>query len=131
MANETARNAVAAAIIFAVFALGAYFMPAIMLTLGDISPVLAGIFAIGFLLAFYVLFWLRGGRKNETEHVRRNPLFVALLVVTGGFVLLLPWFFSPLAAISPWLAWGLVVVCVLVFFGALWNSGDQTRENGG
>lgn len=58
--NETARNAVAAAIIFAVFALGAYFMPAIMLALGDISPVLAGIFAIGFVLAFFGLFWLRG-----------------------------------------------------------------------
>lgn len=65
MANETVRNAIAAAIIFAVFALGAYFMPTIMLALGDISPILAGAFAIGFVLAFFVLFWLRGRYRRR------------------------------------------------------------------
>lgn len=65
MQNETARTAIAAAIIFAVFALGAYFMPTIMLALGDVSPILASVFAIAFVLAFFVLFWLRGRYRRR------------------------------------------------------------------
>jgi len=65
MDAKTRSAAIAAALILGGFGLVAYFMPTIMLSLGEISPALAGIVAILFVLAFFGVFWLRGRAKRE------------------------------------------------------------------
>lgn len=65
MDAETRKTLLAAAAIFLGFGVIAYFMPTIMLALGDISPALAGAFAIVFVLAFFGVFWLRGRLKGR------------------------------------------------------------------
>lgn len=58
------RNAaIAAAIILATFGLGAFYMPTIMLALGEVSPIAAGGVAVLFVAAFFILFWLRSRRN--------------------------------------------------------------------
>lgn len=51
--------AIAAAIILIVVGLGFFILPKIMLWLGDFSPWLAAAFGTLFVLAFFLLFWLR------------------------------------------------------------------------
>lgn len=65
MDEKTRNSAIAAAFILGGFGLVAFFMPTIMLSLGEISPALAGIVAILFVLAFFGVFWLRGRAKRE------------------------------------------------------------------
>lgn len=66
--TESNRNAaIAAAVIMIGFGVFAYFLPTIMLAVGNISPAAAGIIAVLFVAAFFLLFWLRGRsqrRKN-------------------------------------------------------------------
>ena len=55
------RNAlIAAAIIMAAFVGVAFFMPDIMTAVGGFSPVAAGVVAVVFVAAFFLIFWLRG-----------------------------------------------------------------------
>lgn len=67
--DRNGRNAaIAAAMIFAAFALGAYFMPAIMLRLGEISTTAAGFVAALFVAAFFGVFYLRSRtRRNDRD----------------------------------------------------------------
>lgn len=65
MDEKTRNAAVAAALILGGFGLVAFFMPTIMLSLGEVSPVLAGLVAILFVLAFFGVFWLRGRARRE------------------------------------------------------------------
>jgi hypothetical protein len=60
MDRDTRNSAIAAAVILAGVGLVAYFMPAIMLAAIEVSPWLAGAVAGLFLLAFFMIFWLRG-----------------------------------------------------------------------
>lgn len=60
MDRDTKNSAIAAAVILACVAVVAYFMPAIMLAAIEISPWLAGAVAALFLVAFFMIFWLRG-----------------------------------------------------------------------
>jgi hypothetical protein len=60
VSNETRNAMIAAAVILAVFGLGAFFLPSIMLAAGERSLWLAGFIAIGFIAAFFLVFWLRG-----------------------------------------------------------------------
>ncbi len=63
--NKDNRNAaIAALIIILVFGLGAYFLPTIMLAVGEISTVAAAIIGSAFVAAFFVVFWLRGRAKR-------------------------------------------------------------------
>ncbi|MFN3547703.1 MAG: hypothetical protein ACK4U0_09455 [Mesorhizobium sp.] len=64
MDEKTRNAAVAAALILGGFGLVAFFMPTIMLSLGEVSPVLAGLVAILFVLAFFGVFWLRGRARR-------------------------------------------------------------------
>jgi len=57
--TEKERSAIAAAVILIGFGLLAYFLPTIMIAIGDISTVAAGIFAVLFVLAFFGIFWIR------------------------------------------------------------------------
>jgi Ca2+/Na+ antiporter len=60
------RNAlIAAAVILVGFGLLAFFMPAIMLALGEVSPFAAAVVAILFVAAFFLVFWLRGRSQNR------------------------------------------------------------------
>lgn len=63
--SEKRRTIIAAALIFAGFGLFAWFLPAIMLAAGDLSPWAAGAVVIVFLLGFFVLFWLRTRFKDR------------------------------------------------------------------
>ena len=67
MRNDSLGAAAAALVIMVVFGAGAYLMPSIMLALGDISPVIAGIVAILFVVAFFAVFFIRArwGRDDR------------------------------------------------------------------
>lgn len=59
MDPRTRNSAVAALVILLGFGIGAYFLPKVMLYVGERSPVAAGGVAILFVLAFFLVFWLR------------------------------------------------------------------------
>jgi len=60
------RNAlIAAAWIMLLFGIAAYNLPKVMLAVGNVSTVLAGIVGIAFVLAFFLVFWLRGRSRNK------------------------------------------------------------------
>ncbi len=58
-------SAIAAAIILGVTGLVFYFMPAMMMSLSEISPWLSYAVATAFVLAFFAVFWLRGKRQSK------------------------------------------------------------------
>ena len=60
------RNAaLAAAVILIGFGLLFYFMPAIMLAVGEKSPAAAGLLGAVFVLAFFGVFWLRARSRRD------------------------------------------------------------------
>ncbi len=65
MTSETRNSAIAAAVLLAVFGFGAYFMPTIMIAVGNLSTVAAGIIAVLFVGAFFMVFWLRGKSQRR------------------------------------------------------------------
>lgn len=70
MKSSRDRSALlAAGVILLAVGLTAYFMPAIMLALGEISPALAGLFAVLAVGAFFAVFWLRSRyrRGGDTD----------------------------------------------------------------
>jgi hypothetical protein len=70
MMDRDTRNAVIAAVwIMLLFGIGAYYLPTVMLALGSLSTVLAGAFGVVFVLAFFLVFWLRARnqRKNQSK----------------------------------------------------------------
>ncbi|MBN9070456.1 MAG: hypothetical protein J0H34_02415 [Rhizobiales bacterium] len=63
--NRSDRNAaIAAAVIFLGFGLVAFLMPRIMLAVGAYSSIAAGILAVAFVAAFFLVFWLRGRSRG-------------------------------------------------------------------
>lgn len=59
------RNAaIAAAIIVLGFGVAAFLMPRIMLAVGDYSTIAAGVVAVAFVAAFFLIFWLRGRSRG-------------------------------------------------------------------
>lgn len=64
MTNNDKQAVLAAALILGGFGAAAYFLPNVMLALGNISPVLAGIVGTGFVLAFFLVFWLRARSRR-------------------------------------------------------------------
>jgi drug/metabolite transporter (DMT)-like permease len=65
MTPENRNSAIAAAILLAVFGLGAFYLPTIMIAVGNISTVAAGAIAILFVAAFFLVFWLRGRSQRK------------------------------------------------------------------
>lgn len=62
------RNAlIAAAIIMAAFLAAAFFMPDIMMAVGGFSPIAAGVVAVVFVAAFFLVFWLRGRHQDRRK----------------------------------------------------------------
>ena len=67
MTPENRNSAIAAAILLAVFGIGAFYLPTIMLAVGNLSTVAAALVAIGFVAAFFLVFWLRGRSQRKRE----------------------------------------------------------------
>lgn len=65
MDPKTRNAAIAAACIMFGFGLVAYWMPTLMLALGERSTLAAGIFAIVFVVGFFLVFWLRARKQHE------------------------------------------------------------------
>jgi hypothetical protein len=65
MDRSTRNAAIAAAIILGGFGLGAFYMPTIMIAVGNYSTVAAGIVAVAFVAAFFLVFWLRGRSQRR------------------------------------------------------------------
>lgn len=65
MLKQDRNSAIAAAVILVVAGLGFFVMPAIMLSLSDVSPWLSYTVAIVFVLAFFAVFWLRGRHQRR------------------------------------------------------------------
>jgi hypothetical protein len=57
--NETRNAAIAAAAILIVAGVALYFMPKIVLGLGEISPMLGFGAGVVIILGFFLIFWLR------------------------------------------------------------------------
>ncbi|MVA95745.1 hypothetical protein GN330_00570 [Nitratireductor sp. CAU 1489] len=65
MDARTRNAAIAAAIILVGFGLFAFYMPTIMLAVGESSPLAAGAIAVTFVVAFFLVFWLRGRAQRR------------------------------------------------------------------
>ena len=65
--KKSSNAALAAIIILLSFGVLAYFLPTIMLALGDYSQVLAIIFPIVFVLGFFAIFWLRSRSQKKKD----------------------------------------------------------------
>ena len=65
MDRDTRNALIAAAWIMLLFGLAAYWLPTVMLAVGSVSTVLAVIVAAIFLLALFVVFWLRGRSQRK------------------------------------------------------------------
>ena len=62
------RNAlIAAACFLLAFGLVAYFLPTIMIAVGNFSTIAAGAIAILFAAAFFIVFWLRGRSQRRRD----------------------------------------------------------------
>jgi hypothetical protein len=59
--------AIAAAIILVGFGLVAFYLPTIMLAVGNVSPAAAGMLAVLFVAAFFLVFWLRGRSQRGKD----------------------------------------------------------------
>ena len=64
MDPKTRNSAIAAASIMLGFGIVAYWMPTLMLALGQYSTVAAGLFAILFVAGFFLVFWIRARRQR-------------------------------------------------------------------
>ena len=64
MDQQTRNSAIAAAMILIGFGVVAYFLPKIMIAVGNWSTVAAGAIAIAFVAAFVLLFWWRGKSRG-------------------------------------------------------------------
>ena len=60
MDRDTRNAAFGALWVLLLFGIAAYFLPRVMLAAGSVSPVLAGVIAALFMVAIFVVFWLRG-----------------------------------------------------------------------
>ncbi|MDI6027275.1 hypothetical protein QBK99_13840 [Corticibacterium sp. UT-5YL-CI-8] len=69
MDRDTRRAAVAAAWFLIIFGVLAYYLPSIMLAVGNVSTIAAGGVAVLFVIAFFGVFWLRG-RSQRAKNGR-------------------------------------------------------------
>jgi hypothetical protein len=65
MDRNNRNAAIAAAWIMLIFGITAFYMPSIMLAVGSVSTIAAGVLAALFVLAFFGVFWLRGRSQKR------------------------------------------------------------------
>lgn len=68
MQSSNRNSAIAAAAIMIGFGLVAYFLPTIMLAVGERSTAAAGVLAVLFVAAFFLIFWLRARAQRRGEN---------------------------------------------------------------
>jgi hypothetical protein len=62
------RNAlIAAACIMLGFGIAAFYLPSVMLAVGEVSTVAAGVVGVLFVAAFFLIFWLRGRSQRKSR----------------------------------------------------------------
>jgi len=68
MDRNTKNAAIAALWILLIFGIGAFYLPTLIVAIGDYSTIAAAMLAVLFVAAFFGVFWLRGrsqrGRKD-------------------------------------------------------------------
>ena len=64
MDKSTRKAAIAAAVILVGFGVTAFYLPNIVLALGEVSPYAGAAAAALFVLAFFGVFWLRGRNRR-------------------------------------------------------------------
>lgn len=69
---KKSNPALAAAIILIGFGLFAFYLPNIMLALGERSHVAAAIFGILFVLSFFGIFWLRARYQKKANSSKQR-----------------------------------------------------------
>jgi hypothetical protein len=65
MSAGSRNAAIAAALILGGFGLLAFYMPTIMIAVGNVSTIAAGIVAVLFVGAFFLVFWLRARSQRR------------------------------------------------------------------
>lgn len=65
MDRESRNAALAATLILGGFGLAAFFLPRVMIAVGNVSTIAAGAVGIGFVALFFLVFWLRGRSRRE------------------------------------------------------------------
>jgi uncharacterized BrkB/YihY/UPF0761 family membrane protein len=70
MDRENRNSALAALVIVLGFGLLAYWMPTIMVALGNVSAILGAAVAVLFVAAFFIVLWLRGRAQRRREEDR-------------------------------------------------------------
>ena len=66
--DRNTRNALIAAACFMLFfGLGAFYLPNLILAVGDFSAPLAGLIAVLFVAAFFLVLWLRGRSQRRRD----------------------------------------------------------------
>jgi hypothetical protein len=64
MDRETGGTLIAAAVLMLVFGVGAYYLPRLVIALGEVSPFAGGAVAALFVAAFFLVFWLRARSRR-------------------------------------------------------------------
>jgi uncharacterized membrane protein YfcA len=67
MDPRTRDSAIAALLILFGFGIAAYFLPTLMLFVGERSPLAAGAIALVFVLTFFLVFWLRARSQSRNR----------------------------------------------------------------
>lgn len=67
MTRQDRNSAIAAAAILLICGGGYLIMPRIMLALGDVSPIVATILALAFLLLPFGILWFRGRHQRRKQ----------------------------------------------------------------
>lgn len=67
MDRDTRNAAIAAFWIMLIFGFGAFWLPTVIIAVGNYSTVAAGIVAVLFVAAFFMVFWLRGRLKGRRD----------------------------------------------------------------
>lgn len=65
MDRDTRNAAIAALLIILLFGGFAYYLPTIMLAVGEVSTVLAAAIGVVFMLVLFLVFWLRGRSQRR------------------------------------------------------------------
>ncbi|AZN96172.1 hypothetical protein EJ066_02050 [Mesorhizobium sp. M9A.F.Ca.ET.002.03.1.2] len=68
MDRDTRNAAIGALWILLLFGIAAYYLPTVMLAIGSVSTILAGVVAAVFMVAIFIVFWLRGRSQRKKDH---------------------------------------------------------------
>lgn len=68
MDRDTRNAAIGALWVLLLFGIAAYYLPTVMLAIGNVSTILAGVVAAVFMVAIFIVFWLRGRSQRKKDH---------------------------------------------------------------